>query len=358
MEQLTAIDLFAGAGGATAGLQHAGLAVLAAVENDVDAAASYRTNHPNVLMLEQDIRKVDPELLRRQLGLRKGSLDLLKACPPCQGFSSLAKGEIDEIRNDLVLDVIRFARSFRPRIILLENVPGLARDIRLPKLIRELEQDGYRFRQYVVDASHLGVPQRRKRLIIFGVSTAVRRDPPPTFFDLLPGEIDISPTTVRAAFSGLKRNRMKIDPLNKHRQSSPKVLARIKAVPINGTRFDLPVEHQLACHIKIESSGRRATASYGRVRLDEPAPTMTTRCTTPACGSFIHPTEHRGLTLREAAVLQTFPYDYIFVGSHESVERQIGNAVPVRMAEILGHASKTLLRSAPKRRRTITSIAS
>lgn len=353
MEQLTAIDLFAGAGGATAGLASAGFVMLAAIENDIDAARTYVTNHPKVALVREDIRKVDPRQLRKRLHLRPGSLDLLKACPPCQGFSTLASGKLDEDRNDLVLDVGRFVREFQPRVLLLENVPGLARDARLSRLISRLGDLGYRFQQYLVEASALGVPQRRKRLIVFGISTAVRTQLPPNFDEIIPTSVDITPTTAGAALAELARNRLRGDPLDRHRKSSDIVRQRIEAVPPNGTRFDLPGEHQLACHIRLDAAGagRRATASYGRVRLNEPAPTMTTRCTTPACGSFIHPTEDRGLTLREAAVFQTFPYDYCFHGTHGSIERQIGNAVPVRMAEILGMVAVGLLRSAPRRRR-------
>ena len=133
---MLAVDLFAGAGGATAGLRQAGINVLGAVENDPFACASYTANHPDVLLKEADIRTVDPEALRAELRLQPGQLDLLKACPPCPGYSTLARGDIDEDRNDLVLSVTEFARVFRPRAILLENVPGLGRDPPLSGLIR------------------------------------------------------------------------------------------------------------------------------------------------------------------------------------------------------------------------------
>ncbi len=334
---VTAVDLFAGAGGATAGLRQAGIQVMAGVENEPLPSESYRANHPEVLLKERDIRKLDAEELRRELRLRRGSLGILKACPPCQGFSSLVRGKVDEERNDLILDVTRFALEFRPRVIVLENVPGLGHDRRLSGLCEELSEHGYRFSTYTVDASSFGVPQRRKRLIVFGVSKAVRRALPNDLMDLLPVEARCTAVTVREAFEALGLAGRANDPLNRHRQLTEEVKARIAAIPINGTRFDLPVELQLKCHKKLHYSRiRSATASYGRIRLDAPAPTMTTRCTTPACGSFIHPTEDRGITLREAAVIQTFPLDYRFCGGYDSIERQIGNAVPVRMAKALG----------------------
>ncbi|HEY3298099.1 MAG TPA: DNA cytosine methyltransferase, partial [Armatimonadota bacterium] len=106
-----------------------------------------------------------------------------------------------------------------------------------------------------------------------------------------------------------------------------------------GTRYDLPPKYQLDCHQGVKG----ASASYSRIVADEPAPTLTTRCTTPACGQFIHPTEHRAITLREAALLQTFPPSYRFIGTYGEIERQIGNAVPVRMACALGIIAKGML---------------
>lgn len=340
----TAVDLFAGAGGATAGLSQAGFEVLGAVENDLLAAASYEVNHHDVVLAARDIRQVDQHNLRRLLGLARGELDLLKACPPCQGFSSLASGEVDGDRNDLVLDVARFVTEFRPRTLLLENVPGLARDSRLTALTEALTQHmGYRFRTYLVQAADFGVPQRRRRLILLGAAPGLP-NPPARLEDALPAGFDRTPRTAGQALDELARVLPPGDPLDRARTSSAAVRARIEEIPINGTRFDLPEAHQLACHQALGRSGRRvATASYGRVRRDRPAPTMTTRCTTPSCGAFVHPEEHRGLTLREAAALQTFPPTYHFAGGYDSVERQIGNAVPVRLAHALGLAARSLL---------------
>jgi DNA (cytosine-5)-methyltransferase 1 len=337
----TAVDLFAGAGGATQGLRQADVNVVAAVESEGRAAASYRLNHPAVLLKEQDIRSIDAARLRRELRLRPGQLDLLKACPPCQGFSTLASGDVDEARNDLVLDVMRFVIAFRPKVVVLENVPGLRRDSRLTTFCESLSDAlGYSFRSYLVDASALGVPQRRKRLIVLGVSRRIRRRLPDDLLDLLPPGFCRDEVTVDEAFATLARTAIEPDPLDRYRQLTPIVQKRVAAIPKDGTRFDLPDELVLSCHRKLGT--RNAGASYGRMRLDAPAPTMTTRCTTPACGRFIHPTENRGITLREAATLQTFPVGYMFSGTYESIERQIGNAVPARLAEAIGLITRRL----------------
>lgn len=332
MKANTAIDLFAGAGGATQGLHDAGFTVLGAVEIDAVAAATYRLNHPNVKMWEGDIRAIPATEMKRSLGLKTGELTLIKACPPCQGFSSLAEGRLtvaDDPRNDLVGHTIRFVRSMMPASVLVENVPGLGRDRRSRELLESLRSMGYAARSYVVNAVDFGVPQRRKRYIIVALR-GLRSELPKA---LTASDLD-TPATVREAFEKLEQSVAPGDPLHQERVPSDIVRRRISAVPVNGSRFDLPIDLQLECHKTLAKSGSRAAGgSYGRMRWDEPAPTMTTRCTTAACGSFIHPELDRAITLREAAAIQTFPARYRFSGSHGSIERQIGNAVPVRMAE-------------------------
>ncbi|MEU0314760.1 DNA cytosine methyltransferase [Nocardioides sp. NPDC006273] len=333
----TALDLYAGAGGATEGLRSAGFDVVGAIENDPDAAASYRLNHPDVRLWDADIRKVPASHVLRALDLKPGDLTLLKACPPCQGFSSMAEGRVtvNEEQNDLVLHTIRFVRALRPQSVLLENVPGLGRDARARRLVGALTDLGYASKQYKVNAVEFGVPQRRKRLIILAARGLRSRLPESLSSVGLDG--DLAPDlSVRTAFQQLADELVPGDPLDRSRRLSETVARRVEAVPIGGSRFDLPRELQLDCHVRLGARSRSAASSYGRLRLDQPAPTMTTRCTTPACGSFIHPTENRGITLREAATLQTFPATYQFAGGYGAIERQIGNAVPVRMAKALG----------------------
>jgi C-5 cytosine-specific DNA methylase len=140
--RMTVVDLFAGAGGATQGLIDAGWTVLASVENDELAAKSYAQNHPTVELRVTDIESLDPKELREDLKLRCGDLALLKACPPCQGYSTLGPTDPTDPRNDLVHEVWRFAREFVPKAILMENVPGLRNDDRLAELLRRLAHHG------------------------------------------------------------------------------------------------------------------------------------------------------------------------------------------------------------------------
>ena len=341
----TAIDLFAGAGGATQGLRDAGFDVRVAVEIDKEAAATWSANHPGE-MIVRDMRLVTGDELLEAAGLARGELDLLKACPPCQGFSSLRGGHsVDERRNDLVLDTLRVVEELLPRAVLIENVPGLARDGRFPRLLEGVRALGYSTRDYVIEASSLGVPQRRRRLVV--IATREGSEPPAGVDELLPVTKRRPALSAGEALARLAEAQAPDDNLHTWRVPKGIVARRIKAIPVNGTRFDLPEDLQLDCHKSlVDASGkirRNATGSYGRVRAEQPAPTMTTRCTTPACGAFIHPTEDRGLSLREAAAFQTFPAKYQWVGSYGSVERQIGNAVPVWMAEELGRAVIAML---------------
>jgi site-specific DNA-cytosine methylase len=267
-------------------------------------------------------------------------VELLSACPPCQPFSTLGTGDADDPRNRLVSSVLRFARALRPRAVLIENVPGLRHEPRFSRLLADLGRD-YRVASYVVEAADFGVPQRRRRIIALGVRRDTSVSPPPDLLGALPPGFDASPCSAGEALAAAADLTLEDDPVHRARTPRPTTLKRIRMVKQGGGRFDLPRELQLDCHVRL--GARHATSIYGRIDPAEPAPTMTTRCTTPSCGRFVHPHEDRGLTLREAALLQTFPLTYSFRGSHGSIERQIGNAVPPRLSEALGIVVGTLL---------------
>jgi DNA (cytosine-5)-methyltransferase 1 len=341
---LTAVDVFAGAGGATAGLKAAGFRVVAAVEFDATACRTYRLNHPDTALIERDVRRVSGAELLRAAGMRKGETTLLQACPPCQTWSSLGSASVDDPRNQLVSVVSDLIRQLRPHAFVIENVPGLRSDARLDVLIAEAERQRYRVRAYLVDARHVGVPQRRRRLIVLGIRGRRRVPLPESLLDLLPTGFDRRARTVREAIGHLPAPGSGDDELHRGRTLTEIVMRRVKAIPAGGRRTDLPKHLQLVCHQKLK--GRVATGSYGRMAANDVAPTLTTRCTTPACGSYIHPWEDRGITLREAALLQTFPAGYAFTGDYGAIERQIGNAIPVRLAEAAATAARVLLASA------------
>jgi DNA (cytosine-5)-methyltransferase 1 len=328
----TAIDLFSGCGGLTLGLKLAGFKVLAAIENDELAVETYKANHRGVLVCHEDIRDVKAASLRKRLKLAVGELDLLAGCPPCQGFSALrtrngARQKRDK-RNRLITEMMRFARAFRPKAIMMENVPGLAEHWSFKKLCRDLRRLGYRVEWDIKDARHYGVPQRRKRLIL----VAGRR------FDVPLARESSTSKTVWKAIGDLKspgRSRDKLQNLPENR--SAKVVKLIRAIPKDGgSRTDLPKSRQLPCHKRTDGF----KDIYGRMAWHEPAPTITGGCFNPSKGRFLHPSEDRAITLREAAILQSFPRRYRFPvdKSKESIALMIGNALPPTF--IRRHANK------------------
>ena len=341
---LTAVELFAGAGGTARGLTDAGFAVLAAIECDPVAAETMRLNNDQALTIEKDVRDVCPAELREQLGLAVGDLSLLAACPPCQGFSTLGNGDPTDDRNDLVGEIWRFAREFRPAAVLVENVPGLARDARSMRLYRQLRAIGYGVRSWIVDAHEFGVPQRRRRLLAAAVRGVPRVRLPSDLVDALP--VDFATASVAADVAMVAAGPVDLvaDSLHRSRPLTELALQRIRCLSPGEGHRDLPEHLQLECHKRLKNAGKGgATSPYGRMRLGEPSPTMTTRCTTISCGRFVHPTEDRAITLREAALLQTFPSDYSFAGPHSAIERQIGNALPVRLAHAAGIIIKDII---------------
>jgi len=322
MKHLTAIDLFSGCGGLTLGLKRAGFGVVAAIESDQLAATTYKSNHPHVRVFESDIRKVRPRGLMKELGLKPGQLDLLAGCPPCQGFSVLrtrngATRPRDK-RNGLISEMLRFARALRPKSIMVENVPGLSEHQSFRDFCRDLRRLGYIVEWDIKDASHYGVPQRRKRLILVAGQG----------FDIPFANKSTTTKTVRSAIGHLAPTHKSRDRLHSRPQNrSDKVVKLIRAIPKDGgSRADLPESMQLECHKRSDGF----SDVYGRMAWDEPSPTITSGCFNPSKGRFLHPQDDRAISLREAALLQTFPSRYRFPidANKEALALMIGNALP------------------------------
>jgi len=338
----TLIDLFSGSGGVTQGFKNQGFQILAAVEWDHIAAQTFSNNHPEASMYEDDIRNIKHYQLMKQLKLQKGDLTILSACAPCQPFSRQNRINKKDDRTKLILEVLPFVETFRPKFIMMENVPGLNKGrnrIILNKFTRLLhEGHGYRvFGSFIVDAVNYGVPQFRKRLILL----ASREDIPLS----IPETTHVSPkdtkklgkaewNTVKEAFKGIHKLRSgqksKTDPLHQARTHTKLNLERLKFIPKNGgSRHSLPKRLQLACH----KEGMGYNDVYGRMDFRRPANTLTTGCTNFTRGRYAHPTANRAITPREAARLQTFSDQYQFFGNYDQISVQIGNAVPVLLAE-------------------------
>ncbi len=339
------IDLFAGCGGVTQGFKNQGFQVLAAVELDPITMQTYRTNHPEVKSYETDIQKISPQQMMIDCGLTRGELTVLSVCAPCQPYSSLNRSQQKDDRTSLVLQMARFVKVLQPQFVLMENIPDLNRGTNqkiLQKLVRSLREE-LRYQMLppqIVDAVNYGVPQFRRRLILLG-----SRDqklplgiPEATHSD--PQEIQQTGKqpwrTIRKAFGELVSFKLatgkqsKHDPLHRAPKHSPLVIARLKQIPPNGgSRSSLPEHLRLKCH-------RRQVGHadvYGRMDFEKPSNTIRTGFS-PSKGRFIHPTANRGITPMEAARIQTFPDSYQFAGTYSEICTQIGNAVPVRLAEV------------------------
>ena len=333
VERLTAIDLFAGAGGATAGMLLAGCDVRLAVECDPDAAATYSANFPGVHLLPDLIEAYTPSYICEKAGVEPGTLGIISACPPCQGFSTLGKCNPDDERNDYVLMVAALVSELSPKALILENVPGLYHDSRLTHLMELLENLGYGVQACVLRATQMCVPQQRRRLVLIAVSALGSGEVSDPRSHYHCSTWPSHPHTVRDVIDHLSPP-TDDDRLHRIRQLPDDVLERVKAIPHDGgSRCDLPENLQLECHKRLTQ--RDARSVYGRMAWNQPSPTITTRCTTPACGRFLHPEEDRPITLREAAAFQTFWPTFQWKGGVMSVARQIGNAVPVRLAWLL-----------------------
>ena len=347
-----AIDLFCGAGGLSTGLKKSGFRLCLGVDIDEKALKTYKCNLKRTKVLKEDIKKVTGEKITELTGINRRDNFLLAGCPPCQGFSSLGKRDANDEKNELVYEYIRIINELEPSFILMENVPGMSTGVGkeiFKNVVKELEEN-YHVEYATLNAADFGVPQIRKRLVLHGIRNDV--------YDNL----------------GLDKEKQKILPKSTH--SKEKKKGYRKWVTVRKAIFDLPIlgagesyddgiiknhkarslsetnierlqeirlhggnremiseELQLECHKKENVS---YTDTYGIIDPDKPAPTITSGCTIISKGRYCHPTQNRGLSIREAARLQSFDDKFEFQGNMGEMSLQIGNAVPPKLAQASG----------------------
>lgn len=316
-----ALDIFSGCGGLTEGLKQAGFSVIGGIEKDAKAGQVYSANHSEVDLLVEDIRGIDASSLLKRWSLKKGQLDLLAGCPPCQGFSTLRtrNGKTSkDPRNSLIDNFVQLIEAFSPKAVMLENVPGLEKHYRFKKIISTLRKEGYKFTYDVLDVSDYEVAQRRHRLVLLACKHGF-----PSFADKSQKKLSVADV-----ISEMPEPSKCIDDIHSlPERRSQKVKDIIKAIPKNGgSRKDLPSHLVLKCHMTFSGF----SDVYGRMRWDDISPTITSGCHNPSKGRFLHPEYNRTITLREASMLQGFPYDYKFIKKHgkEALALMIGNALP------------------------------
>jgi DNA (cytosine-5)-methyltransferase 1 len=343
---MNAVDLFSGAGGFSLAAIQAGYNLEFAVENDNHAVLTYRKNicekHSLVdtVIYSQNIETFDPKQLSEEHFQGERQCDLLLGGPPCQGFSThrICDAGVDDPRNKLIHTYFEFVSALKPRMFLMENVPGILWPRHagyLKQFYKEGTRAGYHlFDPVVIDARDFGIPQRRKRVFVLGLQGGVNAQdfqwpPQPTHCSSKARQTYPQLKTWVACAKAFGPSR-KYDINNQHMNHGSELIKAFENTPINGgSRKDSG--RILACHKKHD--GHKDV--YGRIDPMLPAPTMTTACINPSKGRFVHPTEHHGITPRQAARIQTFPDDFEFLGGLIASGKQIGNAVPVELGRIL-----------------------
>jgi DNA (cytosine-5)-methyltransferase 1 len=340
---LTALDIFAGGGGLTVGLKRAGFNVVGAVEIENNAFATYKANHPDVTAFKQDVRTIEGDSLAALSPT--GRIDLLACCPPCQGFSSLtSKYKKPHPGNRLVNQVSRLVAEIKPRAIMMENVPGLRdKGKRLfNAFLRTLESEGYEVTHDVLQVADYGVPQSRRRLVLLAGKGFPIELPTPTHHRL--GNDGLKQwRTIREVIRGMAKpvtlaEAMKMggpQSVDWHvvRSLSSRNQSRIQNAKPGRGWTTIPKRLRPNCH---QDRTVGFSNVYGRMRWNEVSPSITGGCTTFSKGRFGHPQANRTISVREAALLQTFPRDYIFDTSFmEYACSIIGNALPCDFAEAL-----------------------
>lgn len=345
MKKLNFIDLFAGAGGISCGLEMLGMKCLLGVEVDKHAAKTFAKNHRYAQTFCDDIRKLDAQTLKHLTHKKK--IHVVVGGPPCQGFSTIGLGNPEDHRNILSMQFLRIVKETRPEFIMFENVTGILATKNWPILqgiIHRFGRLGYRIDVKVMAAHEYGVPEKRRRTIIVG-----RRGNAPIIFpERTHGDCDdlgaglLPYVTVGEAFKDLKSSSGKIF---NHDKSMAKIkssldLKRLKRIPEGkGIRYERDEKEYLTRSLclnvdwkKLPEQRFRQT-KYQRLHRDKPSPTIVTNR-----HMYYHPTEHRYLTVREAARLQSFPNDFEFLGTTTANWRQIGNAVPPLLAKCIGQS--------------------
>lgn len=337
--QLTAVEIFAGGGGLAVGLDRAGFRAVAAIELERHAAATFKANHPGVQVFRQDVSEISGAAL---LELGGGSIDVLAACPPCQGFSSLtSKYKRDDPRNMLVSEVARLTEEISPTAVMIENVPGLANKGRplFDDLVKRLEAAGYVCNWSVLQVADYGVPQMRRRLVLLA-GKGFKIEMPAATHSRTGTDGKARWRTVRDAIGHMSEAVPFVDATKKGgahlfdwhviRKLSDDNKKRLMHAKVGASGMETPDHLRPPCHRGGYSGFSNV---YGRMSWDQPSPTITAGCTTLSKGRFGHPEQLRTISLREAALLQTFPPDYHFeTDAFERACEMVGNALPCDFA--------------------------
>ncbi len=342
--QVTAVDLFCGAGGLTRGLIDAGIQVSAGYDIDLHCRYPYTHNNSPAKFRQKCVTKLTGSRLSKHYP--KGHVRVLVGCAPCVTFSKYTQG-INHKTNpkwSLLNHFARLIRELKPDIVSMENVPELQRHSVFDRFLNTLTEEGFHFpddsENRVVYCPDYGVPQQRRRLVIIASRFGSIEIVPPTHRQ---NRYRTVSDTLRTQSELEAGDASPTDPLHRTSSLSRLNLRRIRHSKPGGTWRDWPSALVAKCHST--RSGKTYPSVYGRMDWDQPSPTITTQFYGFGNGRFGHPEQDRALSLREGALLQSFPKNYEFVkpgGEYyfRVIGRMIGNAVPVRLGEIVGRSIK------------------
>ncbi|HBP27396.1 TPA: DNA (cytosine-5-)-methyltransferase [Candidatus Nomurabacteria bacterium] len=345
-KKIKVVDLFCGIGGLTHGFIKEGFDVVAGIDNDPTCKYGYEKNNNNATYITKDIADVSAKELDNIFG--KCDIRVLVGCAPCQPYSRLnLKGKSPE-KTIPLLKYAKLVDEIKPDIVSMENVRGLADKDKNPefsKFLKVLEKNNYKISYKVVDTSDYGVPQKRHRLVLLASRLG-------DISLIEPTHLGDKKVTVRDAIGQLDPIKdgevSEKDSLHRARKLSALNKKRVIKTPKNGgSSCSWGEDLMLECHKKPSGKTYRGTV-YGRMRWDEPSPTMTTQCIGLGNGRFGHPEQNRAISLREAALFQTFPISYKFIDPREKfvvadVAKFIGNAVPVKLGRVIAKSIKNHL---------------
>ncbi|ENT6840455.1 DNA cytosine methyltransferase [Enterobacter kobei] len=343
MKKIKVFDFFSGCGGTSQGFRQAGMEIVFGLDYDHDASNSFRANFPQATFVNADIRDISDDAISHLINVDDDEFILFSGCAPCQPFSKQNSNKRDDDpRLDLLKEFSRFVSYYLPDFVFVENVPGMQKfnknEGTFKYFLDKLTENGYSFDYKVMPAAWFGVPQTRERLVLLAAKNFSVQLPLPTH-----GGSDNPFSTVRDWIGNLPPinagEKHGIVPDHEAAKLTEINLKRIQSTPEGGSREFWPEELILKCH----RNHKGHTDVYGRLSWDKPASGLTTRCISYSNGRFGHPTQHRAISVREAASLQTFPIDYKFTGSLQSRAKQIGNAVPPKMSEAIGKHLKKLI---------------
>ncbi|MDE2747493.1 MAG: DNA cytosine methyltransferase [Chloroflexota bacterium] len=327
------VDIFCGAGGLTHGFVQQGFNVVAGIDNDIHCKFPYEHNN-DATFIQKSVCEIDPDEIDALF--LPNQPRILVGCAPCQPFSNYTHKREYRDKWDLVIKFAELILAIRPQIFSMENVPSLVTYMNrsVYKSFISMLEPHYRIWDEIVFAPDYGVPQKRRRLVVLGsllgeIELLPRTHTPEDYVDVQTAIGELPPIAAGEVCES--------DPLHRTRGLSPLNMERmLQSVP-GGTWADWDEELRAECHKK--SSGRTFSCVYGRMKADSPAPTITTQAFSFGTGRFGHPVQDRALSLREMAIIQSFPMEYKFVReeetdySFERIGKMIGNAVPVLLAK-------------------------